>query len=63
MRCINVNNEVARYKRILKDIMIYLFINKKELAEHFALRDYDKGHTKLVRFGNKSYVIEIKICE
>lgn len=63
MRCIDVNNEVGKYKRILKDTMLYLLFNKKQLAKHFALRDYDKGHTKLVRFGNKSYVIEIKICE
>lgn len=63
MRTIDVSNEIRRYKRILTSIIRYIFFNKKQLASHFTLRDYDKGHTKLVRFGTDSYVIEIKICE
>lgn len=60
--------EEKRYRRIIKDIIIYLIVNRRKIAKDLQQQDFDKNKTKYFRFGTNlfdddDYVIEIKICE
>lgn len=60
--------EEKRYRKIIKDIIIYLIVNRRKIAKDLQQQDFDKNKTKYFRFGTNlfdddDYVIEIKICE
>lgn len=60
--------EEKRHRKIIKDIIIYLIVNRRKIAKSLQQQDFDKNKTKYFRFGTNlfdddDYVIEIKICE
>lgn len=60
--------EEKRYRKIIKDIIIYLIVNRKKIAKDLQQQKFDKNKTKYFRFGTNlfdddDYVIEIKIYE
>lgn len=58
-----------RYKRIIWDAIVYLFVNRKSLAKELAEQKSDEWGSKLIRFGTaledfeNGYVIDFKISE
>jgi hypothetical protein len=44
-------NEYKKYSNWIKEIMIYLFMNRKQLAKEFAEKDFESGKLKRIRFG------------
>lgn len=62
-------NKEIRYKKILWDAIIYLFINRKALAKELAKQKFDEHGSKNIRFGTalkdfkNGYVIDFKISE
>ena len=57
-----------RYKKIIKNIIIYLIVNKKKIIKNLQQQDFNKNKTKYFRFGTNlfnddDYIIEIKIYE